>query len=429
MRVVRIAVASAVALAALACASGGPPASADAGRLGMTVTAGEPGWVSVTVSGPQTGAVEVREPTARGSVAVARLSLRDGTASRARVVRWRCHGRLRRFVATLRGGDDAGQTAMAALTTPSCADRLRMIVVPGRLRPGESASVRITDSWRFGGIAGTLCARPDGRGAHCTRVRLATGTSTALTRVSLRAIGPRTIALRSDFGQRLAGQVEVRDDARRRVLVTGDSMVYGLFEALAADLGQRWSVVGDPNPGRGITTPGGFLDWPAHARRSARAGKPDVTIVFLGYADAGYPLATVTGETADCCEPEWVAAYATRVSAMMASYLRDGRGLVYWVLLPAPRSLTKARVTRAQNEAVRLAGREHVDGVRVIEQVADILSPEGRYHESIRLDGREEVVRETDGVHLTPLGIGVVTGVVHQALRGDELLRPGAAGG
>ena len=72
-------------------------------------------------------------------------------------------------------------------------------------------------------------------------------------------------------------------------------MIFGLFETLAADLGERATVLGDAHPGRGITTPGGFLDWPAHARRSARTGRPDVTVVLVGAADAGYPLATGGG--------------------------------------------------------------------------------------------------------------------------------------
>ena len=417
---VRTVVACAVFVLALVSAPGGQSASAGPASLSLKVGSSEPGWVSLQVSGPQTGTVVVREVTGGRSVEVTRLVLRGGSAAREQGVRWRCAGRVRRFVARLRGS--AVRAATAVVTTPSCADRLRMIVVPGRLRPGESASVRVTDAWRFGGIAARLCARPEGNATRCTRVRLAPDTTTKRAGVRLRAAGQRTIALSSEFGQRIERRVQVRDDARLRVLVTGDSIVFGLFQALAGDLGDHGSVRGDPQPGRGITNPHGFLDWPAHARRTARTDKPDVTVVFLGYADAGYPLVAESGETVACCDPPWVAAYATRVSAMMTSYLRDGRGLVYWVLLPTPRSAAKTRVARAENDAVRLAGRGFDDGVRVIEKVADVISPEGRYHDSIRIDGREQLVRDSDGVHLTALGIRIVTDIVRETLRSDALL-------
>jgi hypothetical protein len=356
------------------------------------------------------------------------MTLVDGAGERRHLARWRCSPRKRHFVATLRGpADQPPRTATVTITTPSCAHRLRLIVVPARVRPGKSVTVRLADTWRFGGVGATLCARPDGRHTRCTRLRLARGRPAARKSIALSAPGTRTIAVGTTFGQRLEGRVAVRDNARLRVLVTGDSLIFGLFESLAGDLGARGAVVGDPHPGRGITTPG-FLDWPLHARRTARDDRPDVTVVLLGYADAGYPLIASSGETVDCCEAPWVAAYATRVSSMMASYLRDGRGLVYWVLLPAPRSPRKAVVTRAQNAGVRLAGREFVDGVRVIARVADILAPQGRYQDAIEVDGRVQVIRDDDGVHLAAPGIRIATDVLRETLRRDGLLRDGAGG-
>jgi hypothetical protein len=422
---VRTAVAGAVAMAACASAAAWPAASADPGALTLRATADEVGWIALAAQGPDRAVVDVRELTAGGESPIARLTLAGGAAQRTRLARWRCSPRTRRFVATLRAGAGAAQpqqTATATIQTPSCADRLRLIVVPARVRPGRPVTVRVADTWRFGGVTARICARPDGRHTRCSRLRLPRGLAAARRSIAMSAPGNWTIAVRTTFGQRLAGRVEVRDGARLRVLVTGDSLIFGLFEALAGDLGRRGAVVGDPHPGRGLTTPG-FLDWPLHARRTARDDRPDVTVVVLGYADAGYPLAGPSGEIVACCEPPWVAAYASLVRGMMATYLRDGRGLVYWVLLPAPRSPRKAVVTAAQNEGVRLAGGAFVDGVRVIARVADILAPQGRYREAIELDGRTQVVRADDGVHLAAPGIRIATDVVRDTLRGDGLLR------
>jgi hypothetical protein len=411
---VGIAVVGAVVISALGAP--GAATSEDDRGLTLTATAGEVGWISFAVSGPRRGVVRVHE---LGSTRALRLSLRNGAAARGRAVRWRCEVRSRRFVATL-SGTPGERPATARITTPSCADRLRLIVVPARVRPGEAATVRVSDTWRFGDVSVRLCARPDGSDTRCERLRIKPGDTTARTTVRLNALGHRSVAVRSAFG-RLEGHVEVRDDARLRVLVTGDSLILGLFDAMADALGDGGTVIGDPHPGRGITTPDG-LDWPAHARRSARADRPDVTVVLLGFADAGYPLASPSGETVSCCDSAWVAAYAARVSAMMGSYLREGRGLVYWVLLPTPRSAAKARVSSAENAGVRLASRDHVDGVRVVTRIAAILSPGGRYANAIAIDGRMQVVRDADGVHLAPLGIRIATDVLRDTLLRDGVL-------
>lgn len=417
----RVRVAVAVVGAVIACTPMLPASAEDPG-MRLTATTDQLGWISLAVSGPSRGSVVVRELTGPRASTVVRLSLRNGAAGRTHAVRWRCARRTRRFTATLGGPGDRSEPTRATVTTPSCAGRLRMIVVPSRVRPGHDVSVRVTDTWRFGGVTATVCAR-EGERKRCTRVKLPEGTRRRRARLRMRRPGRRTISLRSEHGQRLAAAVEVRDHARLRMLVTGDSIIFGLFEALGRDLGARGSVLGDPQPGRGITNPRGFLDWPAHARRTVRADEPDVSVVFLGYADAGYPLITPTGEAVACCERGWVAAYASRVSEMMGSYLRNGRGLVYWVVLPVPRSAAKAVVVRAENEAVRLAGRDYADGVTVIDKVAAILSPQGRYQDAIRLDGRMRVVRDADGVHLAAAGIRVAANVVGETLRGDGLAR------
>ena len=146
----------------------------------------------------------------------------------------------------------------------------------------------------------------------------------------------------------------MRRDARARVLLTGDSFVYGISDVLGRFLkAHRGSLTADPNPGSGITKPA-VLDWAAHALRSASGERPDVSIVFLGVAD-GFPL-VIAGEPVACCGPAWGDEYVRRVDRMMTAYLRDGRGLVYWALLPTPRDPAMAEIFSAVN-ARAAAGR------------------------------------------------------------------------
>jgi len=397
------------------------PGAAAAGET-FVLTAGrqDPGWVAFAARGADGAAVTVHERLDGRLRVVARLSLRGGHAEPRHGVRWRCGLRTRRFVATATGAGGEAQTSAASITTPSCAQRLRLTVLPAQVRTGEQALVRVSDGWRLGAISAKFCARLRSGSGSCRTLRLGPGTVTRRVRMRLGAPGRWTIALRSRVRQRITREVHVRPDARLQVLVTGDSMIGGLPEALSAALGARASVVGDPHPGRGLTTPG-FLNWPAHARRTARDDRPDVTVVLLGAADAGYPLTVPTGEVVACCEPAWITAYGAIARGMMASYLRDGRGLVYWVLLPAPRSATRARVWRAQNEAIRWAASGADDGVSAIARLADVLSPDGVFHESILVGGRRRIVRDADGIHLSALGIRIATGVLTTNLRRDGL--------
>jgi hypothetical protein len=407
-------------IAALGSAVARTPASATDATLRLTLNGAEPGWIATTVSGPDGGVVDVRELAGDRSISVGRMTLSGGRAVLRRATPWRCDPRSRRLVATLRTAAGAApQTSAATITTPSCASRLRRIVVPAHVAPGHTATVRVTDSWHLGGISASLCARPATVAGGCTRVRLATGTITRT--VHVRLTHSATLVLRTAYGQRLAARVDVLPRAPVRILVTGDSLVFGLSETLARDLGGRAVVRGDAHPGRGLSVPRGF-DWLAHARRVARSFHADVTVVLLGGADLGYPMATATGTLAACCDAPWQAEYARRAGGMISSFLRDGRALVYWLRVPAPRDPPRARIVSAANAAVQVAGARYDDGVRVIDRVADVLAPHDSFHASIVVHGRRRAVRAADGLHLSNAGIRIAVNILKDVLRSDGLL-------
>ena len=108
--------------------------------------------------------------------------------------------------------------------------------------------------------------RPAARGATVVRLRLAR-----------RGAGRSRCG--NAYGLTPARTVEARAGARLRLLVTGDSLVYGIFEDLRSVLGARALVRGDPNPATGISKPIG-LDWVAHAKAIGASARPDVTVVF-----------------------------------------------------------------------------------------------------------------------------------------------------
>jgi len=155
-----------------------------------------------------------------------------------------------------------------------------------------------------------------------------------------------------------------------------------------------------------------MLNWPVHARRLAREGRPDATVVFLGANDGfGFPLGG--GRQEPCCSDAWVTAYAQRARTMMAAYGRGGAGRVYWLTLPVPRSAAFARIYAAVNRALRQAAAAFPATVRIVDTVP-VFTPGGRFRPALR---------QSDGVHLTPAGDAVAARLVAAAMRRDGLIR------
>jgi hypothetical protein len=407
------------AIAVFASLADRAPASA-AGLMTLSARSDAPGRITLAVSDPGGTAVEVSEQVAGRAAALGHIAVANGAGRLAAAVAWRCDRRTRRFTATSTHADGSVASAVTTITTPSCARRLHTIVVPAQLRPGQSAVVRISDAWHLGGFAGRVCARSGQAPASCRSVR-PRASGAAIVRLRLARAGRWTIALRTAYGTASSRTVDARADARLRLLVTGDSLVYGIFEDLRSVLGDRALVRGDPNPATGISKPIG-LDWVAHAKAIAAAARPDVTVVFLGGSE-GFALKPQGAAAIACCGPDWSAEYARRVTKMMTSLQRDGRGLVYWVLLPAARSPTMAAAFRAVNVGIRQAAAGFDDGVHALDRLANVIAPGDVFEQSIRYKGRLRVVREPDGFHLAPAGVHIAMGTILEQLRADGLLR------
>jgi len=315
--------------------------------------------------------------------------------SRRRACVSRRDGRLR---ATLARIDETG--ARAGIARPLRGAR---IVVKGGLialrAPASALRVTLGDvvSWRayLQWQDGSGCATVPGPDA-CTQIVPAVGALTFTSRASQR---PQFTRLH-----------------RLRLLATGDSMIQTIDSDLEQRLDRRRGTVvrSDAHIGTGISKPR-LLDWIKKARGQSSGFKPDVTVMFLG-ANDGFPLAG-----AQCCEAAWVAAYASRVEAMMRSYLRGGRSYVYWLTLPTPKRASFVRIYSRVNIAVKRAAKRVGGGVRVID-IAHVFTPGGRFRQSITFRGRTINARQPDGVHLSTAGAAVAATLIVDRLRADHAL-------
>jgi lysophospholipase L1-like esterase len=203
----------------------------------------------------------------------------------------------------------------------------------------------------------------------------------------------------------------------RTVLVTGDSMSQPLDATLARAFARAGDakVVHDAHLGTGISQPD-ILDWGAEAGEQVRDHHPQAVVVFLG-ANEGFPLRAGRRDV-DCCGVAWTTAYASRVRQMMSTYRQRGAARVYWLELPGPRDAARQRISRAVNAAIVVAAEAYRAQVRVIDLGA-LFTPGGSYREAMAVDGREQIVREHDGVHLNGIGARVALAPVLAALHAD----------
>jgi GDSL-like Lipase/Acylhydrolase family len=215
----------------------------------------------------------------------------------------------------------------------------------------------------------------------------------------------------------LAGTLAVRRVPRGhiRILATGDSMI----QVVDSFLGERLPahrVIGEAHVSTGISKAGFFgLNWVKHAAAQARNIRPDATVVWIG-PNEGFPI-----DGSDCCGRAWIRSYAQRARAMMRSYRRGGRALVYWLTLPIPRSAALARVLRAVNAAIVQAARGAGSGVHVID-MRRVFTPHGRFQQTACYRGRCFSARQPDGVHLSNAGARVAADIIARRLRADRVI-------
>jgi lysophospholipase L1-like esterase len=203
----------------------------------------------------------------------------------------------------------------------------------------------------------------------------------------------------------------------KTLLVTGDSMSQPLDVELARKMaGGPVEVVRDPHVGTGISNPL-IADWGELSTSQVAKHHPDAVVVFIG-ANEGYPMPGPEGKEVNCCGPQWAAIYATRVRTMMNTYRQGGRARVYWITIPTPREGARQPIARTVNAAVSVAAQPWRSQVRLIDTVP-VFTPGAKYRAAMSVDGRQQIVRESDGIHLNDTGSKLLAGIVLGAVDRD----------
>jgi lysophospholipase L1-like esterase len=188
-----------------------------------------------------------------------------------------------------------------------------------------------------------------------------------------------------------------------RVLVVGDSigadLAFGMDRLL--DGREAFRPRSDTEESSGLARPD-YFNWPYRIAVDLGRWRPDVVVVMFGGNDNQSFL--VDGEAVIFGTAEWRAVYRSRVSKVMELVTGAGRPMI-WVGMPIMKDPGRSKQMRTLNavfqaEAARHPGVEYVDSYDIFD------GARGRYSAYLRdSSGRQQEVREGDGIHLT-IGAG-----------------------
>lgn len=404
-------------VAALALAFWPASASAQEPTTAFAADSTQVGVISLLFFGAQGGEVRYFERVGDERKALGRARAQAGAVTTLKdATTWSCDRLERRFEARVVLPDGTTATGEYGVRTPSCAQRFR-VEAPKRVAPGRLARVRVLDRWNIGAIKPKLCITPPGGERKCRTVAFARAVAVATRRFRAEKRGRWRVELRvRDHRVRrfvaVGGDTKVREVTLPSVLATGDSTMQGIDSFLSDELVGDATLRSDIQLGSAISR-GDF--WATYASTQTRRLRQRVSVMSIGAAFDGFAFTAPAGERVDCCGEPWIAVYAARVRSIMQSYLRRGRGRVFWLTPPLPRDPVRLQITSAITPAIERAA-VGLEGVKVI-RVDQLFAPAGVYTEVIRYRGRDVRVRDADGVHLNISGTAIMAQLLAPEIR------------
>jgi hypothetical protein len=199
-----------------------------------------------------------------------------------------------------------------------------------------------------------------------------------------------------------------------RILALGDSIGEDLAIGLGRDLSGRKSFVlgTDARQATGLARPD-YFDWGYQVAVDMRKFRPDVVVTAFGANDGQSFLAG--GQGVRIGTPEWKKIYRQRAGRIMAEVVMSGRPLL-WVGMPPMGSARLSQNMAMINGLVRAEAARH-PGVLYVDSWDVFAGPSGGYTAYLPgSSGDQELVRTTDGIHLTAAGLDRLADTVMQAM-------------
>lgn len=201
----------------------------------------------------------------------------------------------------------------------------------------------------------------------------------------------------------------------------GDSLAITPGLALGRAATQARAIAAAPADGQvatGLERPDVF-NWFQHIQEVMRERNPNaVVLMFGGNDDKAYMTGLPSGVTINQFgSPSWEREYRRRVGGMMD--LVTGRGRRFLVWIGAPIMWDPAFDARIQrlNAVYRSEAAKRPYRVAFVDAHRLFTAPGGGFSPSLDINGSSQLVRESDGVHLTMAGGDLLAAQVIRALQ------------
>src|SRR6266545_4846722 len=229
-------------------------------------------------------------------------------------------------------------------------------------------------------------------------------------------VGPPPTAVPSLRGPYIAGPLLHRPTKALplRVLAVGDSIGEDLAVGLARALSGRKAFVlkTDAREATGLARPD-YFDWAYQVAVDMRQFRPDIVVAAFGANDGQSFLAG--GHGVRIGTAEWRRIYRQRAGRVMAEVTASGWPLI-WVGMPPMAAPRLSRNMAMIDGLVRAEAASH-RGVIYVHSWDLLAGPSGGYSAYLpSSSGRQELVRTSDGIHLTSAGLDRLASAVMQVM-------------
>ncbi|MEN9692387.1 MAG: hypothetical protein RLZZ330_31 [Actinomycetota bacterium] len=198
------------------------------------------------------------------------------------------------------------------------------------------------------------------------------------------------------------------------VLVVGDSLgnnlAYGMQRQLQKTAGIDLVIKSKSSTGLSNSW---FYNWPKEIKPFIDDADPDLVIVMLGTND--HQNMKINGQVSEFGSKKWNAKYEAEAAKLISQSIDSG-AYVVWVGLPIMQSSYFASYMSVLNDRSSSAV-EATDGATFIPTWDLMADSRGKYRDWAKVNGKNQKIRGTDGIHFTWVGQNVLATYVISELQ------------
>jgi hypothetical protein len=190
-----------------------------------------------------------------------------------------------------------------------------------------------------------------------------------------------------------------------KILIVGDSLgnnlAYGMQRQLESTPGIDLIIKSKASTGLSNAW---FYNWPKKIKPFIDESDPDLVIIMLGTND--HQNMKIDGSVAEFGSKKWNAKYESEAGKLISQSIESG-AYVLWVGLPIMQSSYFASYMSLLNERSSNAVAEN-SGANYLNSWDYMADSRGKYREWAKVNGRNQKIRGSDGIHFTWVGQNVL---------------------